>query len=542
MNLGPAGVTIRVSSGPDGVQAFLVELAVPEWIPSGCEVSQDWPGDLECTWDDPAGSMLIAGVGDIAGVTEICTVYLSNMDYPVDARIETIGPGHHTTLLTSAGLFERRQAFPAIPSFALLDLATVLRGRANTTTRIGLLELVHQLRILEQDMLYGTDQELTLMIRLVDRLGLPDDSQSAVWVLITPAPGVDPGIWPGSELVPAGLWTRCPHYQDGWYGVQFRGSVGNLTVSVSFAGSTYDAFNQTDGNRSRVWGQVAMPGWEDAQGQASAPYATLTLGVPNPSCPWRARFAASILVTYLAQVSGRNTTDSDMIGMTQAIACALGVVPRRVSLSRQGNQLTIQVGVESFLRAYDANLLVLAPTNLQAWLDIANLTLLGVERGAQAYESDPADPPTTCLTGLYFAPSGRFLPLPGHSTAGPDCYGFVCDAGYVPAAHQCAPAFVPDAVFWTVIGLVSSLIVTVTVVSCLLRGLCGRDPDGSLKPDPALIVVEPPPPPPDNTLPVSVTLHGELVFEGVVDEDSCSSSCSSSADENPPELPPEGGY
>ena len=206
----------------------------------------------------------------------------------------------------------------------------------------------------------------------------------------------------------------------------------------------------------------------------------------------------------------------------------MSVPGRRVVLStpqRRGGEVTlgIAIGVESFLRAYDVNLLVLNTTALSGWL--GNLTVLRVDRGGASYGRDAPDPSSSCPAGRYYTGAGTYLALPGHASAGYDCFGYACDEGYMldAASGSCVPEYVADWVYWTVVMLVTALALTVAVMSILLRVLMRPAP-----PPPPCCPCEPEPEP-DNTLPIGVTDDGELCWEAEVVSHSSMSSESESA-------------
>ena len=216
----------------------------------------------------------------------------------------------------------------------------------------------------------------------------------------------------------------------------------------------------------------------------------------------------------------------------------MSVPSRRIQLALDASTgtLTIALGVESFLRAYDVGLAVPSQASLQAWLDAAGLAL-NVSRSpgsiralASQYENDPADRATACPKGYYYTDTGYYRPTPDHATVGPDCYGFECDAGYTldpsTIAPVCVPEYVQNWVYWTVIALVIALGLAVVLCSCALRIMFARLSMPAPSPKP-----ESPPSPVDNTLPIGVTANGELVFEAIIESGSDTGSDSSDSDD-----------
>ena len=506
------GLPIRINTGPDGVEAFFIEV-VTNSTALGCAEGSGWTGIFVCTLDDPVGVIQIAGVGNGTGILEVANITMDSLSPLLYARVETIGPQHHVTMETKAGYFGHNLPLPSIPSLPLVDLSTALKAPGNQTLFDSLV-LVHQQRLLDQTMFYSTDSEVTLMIRLTDRTGAPDNTQSGVHLLIDPDPGISGAVWAdGQTTASMQLWIPAPFYEDGWYGVQFRGAVPYMNVSISVAVETYDRLGNTGPTRRIVYGSI--PFVDTVLPQSTTAYAMIQLGALAPPCPWEARFPSVIATTAVVYVVGQ-LTKAQLSTLPTTIACALNVPARRVSLTANGNQITLTVQVESFLRAYDVNLAILSPTQLSIWF--GNLTLLSIERRSKVYQSDPANPPTPCPPHQYFTSTGAFRAIPKHSTVTPDCYGFKCVDGYalVASLNQCVPAYVPDSVYWTVVGLVTGLIIAVLSLSCLVKLVIASNiwihspSTGNTQEKEKEERI-------DATLPIAVTAHGELVFELVGD-------------------------
>jgi len=494
---------VRLNSGPDNLEAFFIEIAL-ESPPLGCTQGAGWVGVFACTLNDPVGVIQLAGVGSGAGLLSIANI-TTNISAPLNARVETIGAGHHVTMETKAGLFGSILPLPIIPHLPLVDLSTAQRSTSNQTL-FNCLVLTHQQRLISQTMFYSTDSEVSLMIRLIDRADSPDNTQSKVYFLIDPDPGISGAVWKdGQTLATKQLWIPAPFYEDGWYGVQFRGSVPYLNISISIAIETFDALGETSPTRRIVYGII--PSFSTLLPQSNTTYATIQLGSPAPLCPWEARFPAVIATSSMIRLVGQ-LTQSQLATITTTIACALNVPVRRVTLAFSPPQVTITVQVESFLRAYDVNLMILSPTQLSQWFG-NNLTLLSIERRALLYQFNQEDLPTPCPPNQYFTPTGAFRPIPKHSKATPDCYGYACIEGFVllPDVNQCVPAYVSDSVYWTVVGLITTLILAVLIISIITKLVLAHNKTIQSK---QAVVEENPP---DATLPIAVTAQGELVFE-----------------------------
>ena len=224
------------------------------------------------------------------------------------------------------------------------------------------------------------------------------------------------------------------------------------------------------------------------------------LGEPFSTCPWHAQFDAPLTLSFTALITANITLTS----AAHAIACAVSLPPRRVSLVLTSAGLNITVEVESFLRAYDVELVILNVSLLQSFLP--NTTVLEVSREGQGYRRDLADPSSRCPAGYYYTGTGLYLPLPGHSTAGYGCFGFTCDPDYMLEQNLCVPTYVADWIYWTTVALVCALAITVVVLSALFRAMSRHTE----------LPRAPSPPPEDNTLPIAATANGEFVFEAEI--------------------------
>ena len=551
-------LALRLNPGPDGISAFFIELALALPFPSApdCLASPAWPGYLACTPDDPVGLIRISGVCacNATDVFEILT--LEWQDPPTEpptithARVETIGPQHHTTLYTTAGRFGLGPLpLPDVPPAPLLDLATARRLPYGPEAYSACLVLVERLRVLADTMLYSTDTELTLMVRLTDRRGAADPARTALWLYLAPTSSSEwaqiASVWqapPGSPT-----WTPAPLYnEDGWYGFQYRGPVPAENLSVSLYQSTLGPALDPQPARARIHGAIplALAGTDLAASPDGLAYAYLPLGRPQPRCPWASRAPAALTLTFTALLQAplppAPPTYPQLQEAARVLACNLSVAARRVTVSVSPSgptTLTITVAVESFLRAYDVRLALSDPGKTLALLAAAGLAQFrlppsGLRSLAAKYARVPPDPPSQCPRGYYFSDAGTYKLAPPHSRVGPDCYGYICNEGYIrdPQAQICVPEFVPDWIFWTVVCLVSTMAFAVIVCACTLRLLCARKPRPEPESDPE---PDPLPPPPDNTLPIAVTADGNLLFEAVISSESeCSSSMSGSCSDS----------
>lgn len=453
------------------------------------------------------------------------------------ARVETIGPQHHATLYTTAGRFGQSPVplpLPDIPPAPLVDLATA-RRLSGPEALAACMVLVERLRVVAGAMLYATDNELTLMIRLTDRRGAPDPARALLWLYLTPTQAPEWGqisaVWVQGPPN-ATLWVQAPLYsEDGWYGFQYRGPVPNHSLALSLYHATLGPDLSPQPGRARIHG--AIPGLaptDFASSPDGAPYATLQLGRAAPRCPWDARAPAVLLLTFTAQLApGPLPTFAQLQEAARALGCNISVPARRITLTvAPTGSLTVTVRLESFLRAYDVRLALSDTGRLLALLPSLRLPASGLRSLPAAYAHDPPDPPSQCPRGYYFSDAGTYQPAPAHSQVGPGCYGFSCLPGYTLDQHAflCVPAYVADWIFWTVVGLVSTMAFAVVLCACTLRLLCGRRPEPDSEPKPE----SEPEPVPDHTLPISVTADGNLLFEAVISSESEFSSSDSDSD------------
>lgn len=528
-------LSLRLHGGPDGISAFFIELALPTPSPLDCLASPGWPGQLACTTDDPVGLIRIAGTCtcNATDIFEILTLTWPALDTApatlAYARVETIGPAHHTTLYSIAGRFGSTPLpLPSVPPAPLVDLATAWR-LSGPESLAACMVLTERLRVIAGTMLYATDTELTLMIRLTDRRGKPDLTRSILYLYLTPLSLPEwaqiASVW---QAVPADPWyISAPVYnEDGWYGFEYRGPLPNQSVALSLYHATLGPTLNPQPARARVFGTIP-PQLAPTDFASGSPYTTLQLGRHAPHCPWDARAPAALVLTFTAQLpSSLHVSFAQLQDAARVLGCNISVPARRIALSVTGaGLLTVTIQLESFLRAYDVRLALSDPARLLALLPYLTLPPSGLRSLAASYSPDPADPPTACPAGYYFTDAGTYRPTPRHAAVGPDCYGFSCHPGYTldPHAVLCVPEYVADWIFWTVVCLVSTMAFAVVLCACTLRLLCARQP---FEPEP-----EPVPSPksvPDNTLPVSVTPDGNLLFEAVI---SSESSCSDSESE-----------
>jgi len=442
------------------------------------------------------------------------------------ARVETIGPAHHLTLYSIAGRFGYTALpLPPVPPAPLVDLATAWR-LSGPESLAACLVLTERLRVIAGTMLYATDTELTLMIRLTDRRGTPDITRSLLYLYLTPTSQPEwaqiASVWqsvPADPLQVGWYLSAQVYNEDGWYGLEYRGPLPNQSVALSLYHATLGPTLDPQPARARIFGTIPPPlaPTDFASDPSASPYTTLQLGRRAPHCPWDARAPAALTLTFTAQLPvSLRLSFGQLQDAARALACNISVPARRVALSVSATGLlTLTVQLESFLRAYDVRLALSDPTRLLALLPY--LPASGLRSLAAAYASDPADPPAACPAGYYFTDAGTYRPTPRHAAVGPDCYGFSCLPGYTldPRALLCVPEYVADWIFWTVVSLVATMAFTVVLCACTLRLLCARPPP---EPEPEPIAC--PDPPPDNTLPVSVTADGNLLFEAVISSES----------------------
>jgi hypothetical protein len=219
----------------------------------------------------------------------------------------------------------------------------------------------------------------------------------------------------------------------------------------------------------------------------------LATGQALAQCPRGAYAPGTILAQFTAIGNGTLAVSDQAL---QKIACNVRVATRRIILAQDSaGRLSLAVAVESFNRLSEINFAVMSQHFMDVILPLLNFTVSKLERDGIRFINDTADTNEACPLGSYLDSDGRKQPLPMHSNPGPDCFQFVCIAGYQAEGQLCVPVSFSSNLLWTVVVIVLSLAVTISVVLCTLQLLCMKRPgdevhidmgdeDGTLPPDP----------------------------------------------------------
>jgi hypothetical protein len=319
-----------------------------------------------------------------------------------------------------------------------------------------------------QPSLYSNDFELSASFRVLDRFMDPDDGSSTVFVTFytTELPAL-PNSYQGQQ----GLVVPAQYIQDGWYAAQWRQKIPALNVSVSYFMTSPEA----DGDWQRTWGWN-YPG-------------TFETGMPLPDCPRGAYsdgiIEAEFLINGTGQLVGKN-------GVVQALSCSLRVATRRIQLSqRPGGQLVLSVGLESFARLYQTNLVIMNDTYVASLLDPHNFSFSRILKGSVSYINDTADGVLACPDGFYFNSSGMYSTLPMHAIPGIDCYDFTCTDDYQREGDLCSPVSLTSNLIWTSILIIVGIVFAVVIMILCVQLFRAKTADDIVDFDKEEVVAKP---------------------------------------------------
>lgn len=388
----------------------------------------DTPGLLiDCALDKTGKRLLLAAAG--GGPTMRATLQLFQdvrpMPFGLWGDVEVFDGTSTVRVLITAGQFGAVHLLPAEQreEHPVVDAGTLAR-----LFRVGSPDVASALRLLTERermvdvRLYSNEQELSIMLRIVDRFLRPDDAADPVMILLQ---GED------------GLVSRQPasHVVDGWYAYQFMGDVPRRTLRVS-----YELLSR----------QIEVPD----------PFVT---GRTVHACPRVAMDRASFQLVYQLHAPPPEN-------LAVRVACIAHVAPRRVRVEAYPNGVfTLSVAVESFIRMQQAHQAIMNDDN---WGNTTSARRLLVQqrltRTGLLYINDTADTLVfPCPPGTYYSANGTYERLPLHALSGPDCYGMVCVEGYtLLAGNECVPAALGLDVVWVCVWVILGL---VGIVSC---GLC----------------------------------------------------------------------
>lgn len=344
-----------------------------------------------------------------------------------------------------------------MPVLPVVDTAVLSRSVSDDQARYTL-DLMTDRQRLVDPRFYSHSGELSLMFRVTDRFLAPDDSRTQIHVIF---PASSLPVLPDAVPLPGGgQRVPAPHVSDGWYAVQWQGSVPAVTLDLEFHVAT------STSRRPQVW-----------------PWPGITLGLPFRDCPRAATQHASFLSRYRVFLSSQNF---EWVAMR--LVCAVHVPRRRIRFSGFNGtgagwgELSLEL--ESFIRVQEVREQIMSPWFKAILSMIPPLPALSmIKRGRVlpipespvqgghllAYINDTKDGPTACPPGVYFSRNGTYVHLPMHSVAGEDCYGMKCVHGYRLQDQSCVPEDISMDVVWICVTVISSFVSFVVCIFCCVR-------------------------------------------------------------------------
>lgn len=489
----PDMLTVSLRFNLDGVLGFHSEFGCDFQI-TDCVPSPLFSGESACTVFDPTGAVRVAGINrGQSGIVEVAILFVEGTPGGLQGWIQTTKG--FTSIIAGKWGPGSMNPDPFFPAFPLLDINSVYRANGE-----NLLVLVNQQRLLVNSVIFASDRELSVLIRLVNRMDIPSTDRVRAYYHVNST--VD---------LPYPTWHQVQHLRDGWYGIEFKGVVSPGWAKISILIETLDDRGVTGQSRRRVYGTIPITPYH-ALNLSGLDFAHLRLGEHFSSCPREAETPGQVTVTYKIEVKGEPKLP--FLELSNSLGCLIGVARRRVDITYSPSLLYVQVTVESFLRLYEVNLFVLNETNMGEWLGKAGLTFVEMRRKWQEFSRDSPDLPSECPHGKYYY-RGQYVTLPPHSVP-LNCYSFTCERGYHLIDQWCARNDAEEQVYWNVLALLCLLIffsgLLALIIKQVITNLFTKTPPTQPKEEDPFL------------LPVDVTEHGDLVFAAeVVEQRSCHS-------------------
>lgn len=450
------GVTLRLVGR--GVMAFYVHVRVDPSPGTVCRPVL--PGDCSVGQDS---TVIIAGVASAPFDTlEIATV--SPVSRLLWGFVEVFsGISSVRVPIVAARLGQPPLVDPVktlMPELPVVDTAVLSRGMADSSNTQYTLDLMTDRQRLVDPRSYSDNQELSLMFRVTDRFLAPDDSHTRVHVIF---PASLLPLLPGAESLPGGgQRVPAPHVKDGWYAVQWQGSVPAVSLDLEFDVTT------STSRQAQVW-----------------PWPGVTLGVTFHECPRAATQRASFLVEYRVFMSSRNDR-----WVADHLICAIHVARRRIRFSGFNSSNPgwgeLSLALESFIRVQEVHEKIMSP-----WFNMVLHTapepplysailrrralperpeIMVLDERKLSYINDTEDGPTPCPPGMFFSQNGTYVKLPMHAKAREDCYGMTCVHGYrLQDQSSCVPEDISMDVVWISVIVIVCFVVFLICVFCCLR-------------------------------------------------------------------------
>ena len=500
---------------PTTRQPFVVELTLSAEA-VGCERGEGVVGAFGCTLHDPPGVVRLAGAAGQGVVAYLDLLPLAAGDAASLTGWLKVAGGRHPVVagsfdsavgLTGVGVRRPRRLLLSADGGGSLGVGELSQFLVGVATRK--LRFAHTY-------VYGTDLELSVMVRVTDWDGLPDSTQSAVVVFCS---GVDLGALALHPAVMVGRGAGGEYafnaslVGDGWYAVQWveqTPDLANLTVETQV--QTWDSTGATSPS-DRVW-----RGYPTNQ----------TVGLLAHECPYVAQAPCVLQATLFFHSKVQAYVNGTALPhLARALACLSDTPPERLSLLPDASGLlTVAVAVESFRRAQTVYAALSDEAALRDTCAEYGFPLDWVERGDTATLDPPLaaatrGAPLSCPNASHYYDHARWLPLPAHAEAGGDCFGFECDPAFQlqEEVGECLPALVDANAFWAVMLAITVLVAGVLIAACFVRAGKRRRPPKCDEPDDPML------------LPIDAQeVRGEFVFV-----------CEVVREEPPCELPPEAG-
>ena len=430
--------SFNVSLAGPAVSAFLITLRTDP-APRSCSPGVERPSFFDCVIRHDV--LILGGVFPAPQAGPVLLAVVSPMPARISGYIEHFSGTSSHALPVVAGRFgdlpfSRPNTLPVIDPATLARLyLTALEHpwdpKAGRDAEFGLQLLVGRQRMVDAR-LYSNEFEVSAMFESTDRFFSPDANTTSISVLFhtSELPAHPQGV----EVPGVGIRVPAAHVVDGWYAVQWIGSIPRLKIRVSYEIST----------------DTSLTPWRH---ELADPFVT---GRPSHACPRVAADRASFLVVY------------KLATIPESLACVAQVAPRRVSISGPDadGRFTASIALESFIRIHQLHVAITMNDGQQRR---RLLQAPEPERVGLLYINDTADPAVPCPHGAYYTQNGTYERLPLHASAGPDCYGMACIAGYTLIDGQCVPATVNLSIAWICVSVIVGLIMLVSCCLCALH-------------------------------------------------------------------------
>ena len=481
----PADVLIEGSTdrfgislvAPDAI-VFAIELDTDTTHLGSCLVIPDTLFVWDCVLDFPRnGSLVLAGVRSSFVDSSSHLASVTPMPAEIRGVVEVYCGVSSQRSPVIAGFFGFGLGSPVPkPTFPVVDTSSIGRVYQGFQEGPWDLSLEEQIRFelglitgrtrLIDVRSYSNENELSLMFRVTDRFLVPDETKTAIAVFLFADALPD---HPDGVRFGGGMKVSARHVMDGWYAVQWIGTIPRLRLRFVYETSTSSSL--------KPWNTTVQD--------------EVVTGRPLHACP---RFAtddaAFRIVVKISSGLGPPA------GFAGRVACAAHVAARRVSITSSGvkGMFVVSVDVESFIRIQQAREAIMNLSVLQNFSKSRRLLQEGYDFSIR-YINDTADGKMACPPGFFFSSNGTYERLPQHAAVGADCYGMACLSGYVLLNEDCVPATVGMDVVWICLLVIGCLILCVSCVFCAVRmGKSSPPPEPvqmTPEPWPGVLVMDP---------------------------------------------------